>query len=714
MPVPEATHQVERLREVAGFDSGVAVQIVPAPSYLRTILYDDAQNEPDLTEAIVLVYKANTKTSTSSLPIDVRDELNVSVDSDIVLGGDPLPAPFSDCDEFEVSVSEKKQYQWPKGELNHFPLQLQDALKILNDDGVFVCEPSNALNVWCLLDGGIIKGSELQSPTAPKNFLDESLTNNFSVLEGDISCTSVETKLNRRARILMGVHKTEGCWTRSFVESQGMCSIASPEMDPLIMKKSHLDIAKMPDYRMNAVVLCRYNISGRQGTPETSFDDRGVSVSVELKWRQPTVSVPLQEATARLLIQATVGSKSSPAYHLWKQLSVLHELFGLLLTGWREKTTPNTLPHLDSESTENLDSRLRTLILGGQQALQTHNSNRRMSLAPALLGRASVAPLEKGRPSIAPGLFGRMSMAPQAMMDGKENEMKAVSLADALELANTGMRGNSDITDGLFSLLIECKTYRQLREAWDFIFMELNDGRRPFIRPKNSTRASKLIQGYVSGQVENNLEFIEMEGSLYLLELLIEMGLEKLTTDYYYIFLESQLVSRDELQAPELVRAGLGVPKDKWFASCGELLGWLAQVHTALEIVLPLQEAMQSSSFPFMASKPLKYYQSEKSPIRSVAGLLSPSNSVQEFSFNVKSDYIRDHINHSKSFDYWRMTLTSEDEMMRVRSVFLRSHLHPIFPPQLNENADSLVPVEGVENNRFYCAQAVSISQKFI
>lgn len=49
-------------------------------------------------------------------------------DPDIELGGDPLPAPFEDDDDFDVSLSERKQYQWPKAELNHFPLRLCDSL----------------------------------------------------------------------------------------------------------------------------------------------------------------------------------------------------------------------------------------------------------------------------------------------------------------------------------------------------------------------------------------------------------------------------------------------------------------------------------------------------------------------------------------------------------------------------------------------------------
>lgn len=50
------------------------------------------------------------------------------LDASIELGGDPLPAPFDDQDDVNASLTERKQHQWPKGELNHHPLKMHDAL----------------------------------------------------------------------------------------------------------------------------------------------------------------------------------------------------------------------------------------------------------------------------------------------------------------------------------------------------------------------------------------------------------------------------------------------------------------------------------------------------------------------------------------------------------------------------------------------------------
>lgn len=49
--------QVERLREIASFNSSHAVQIMPTPSYLSALLYEGNAND-DVLKDIILVYKA--------------------------------------------------------------------------------------------------------------------------------------------------------------------------------------------------------------------------------------------------------------------------------------------------------------------------------------------------------------------------------------------------------------------------------------------------------------------------------------------------------------------------------------------------------------------------------------------------------------------------------------------------------------------------------
>ncbi|KAK3920223.1 Protein zwilch-like protein [Frankliniella fusca] len=725
LPV-DACRQVERLREIVGSENNYAVQIMPPPSYLQALLYE-RNPDSDLTPDIVLVYRTNIKTSTSSLPLDVRDQINESFESDNDLGGNPLPAPFEN-DDIDVSVSEQNQYQWPKGEVNQLPIQMCDAINILNHSRDATCDDLNALDVWCLVGSDNSKQSPgLQSPSN-NSYVNRSITvSGQSLLDGSMSSSFLVKNTNQKRRIMLCQHVSGESWSRSYVESQGTCSIASPEMDPQTMKKSHLDIGQMPELMMNAVVLCRYNIDGQRVISDASSSPSAFSVKLELKWRQLSLSVPHQEASAKVIIQAAVGHKSSQAHTLFRQLYVLHKLFDLYFACWSNKTSPEALPFLDlSEETlgkafheDSLHCRIKTLICGGQQALQAQNANRRMSVAPALVGRQSIAPrgfLDRqsmapgglGRQSIAPGFLSRKSIAPGVNKESSTDERKAVTLSEATEIVGAGIRENSDLTDGLFSLLVECKSYRELTSAWDFVFMELNQAKMPYIRPKNDTRAAKLIRSFVSGKSDTT-NFLDIEGSLFPLELIIEMGLEKLTTDYYYIFRESQLVGRDELQAPVLLQSGLGVPREKWVISCSQSLSWLAQVHSALELVIPLPNSLSAKTVRFVASKALKHFQSETSPVRDVAGLLSSEGCVQEFSIDVSADAVHEHTN--KKFDWWRMTLTSECALKKVRSVFLRSHLRPIFPPQLCEDFETLVPSEN--NSLYYCAEAVTITDKF-
>lgn len=92
-------------------------------------------------------------------------------------------------------------------------------------------------------------------------------------------------------------------------------------------------------------------------------------------------------------------------------------------------------------------------------------ANRRMSIAPSLMGRQStapglnarqsVAPRLTGRQSMAPGFLGRMSIAPRAMKEvsDKDNHFVSLSLEETVESAVVGTRDNVDVCDQLWCLL---------------------------------------------------------------------------------------------------------------------------------------------------------------------------------------------------------------------------------------------------------------------
>lgn len=122
---------------------------------------------------------------------------------------------------------------------------------ILNKRNEYCGNDNQLLDVWCLVDGGIsqeTKEKNLENHSDSQNGGD--ITNGHSLSNADISNTSIDIKLREKARILVGTHATGGWWTRSFVETQGVCSVASPEMDPQIMKNDHLAVANMPDLKV--------------------------------------------------------------------------------------------------------------------------------------------------------------------------------------------------------------------------------------------------------------------------------------------------------------------------------------------------------------------------------------------------------------------------------------------------------------------------------
>lgn len=105
--------------------------------------------------------------------------------------------------------------------------------------------------MWCLVDGGIGK-EPLQILNGSQNgFSNGNHSADASILDPTISDGRISTKINEKSRILVGVHATGEWWTRSYIESQGMCSLASPEMDPEIMMQTHSDVSLVPPYKVN-------------------------------------------------------------------------------------------------------------------------------------------------------------------------------------------------------------------------------------------------------------------------------------------------------------------------------------------------------------------------------------------------------------------------------------------------------------------------------
>ncbi|XP_055324770.1 protein zwilch [Sitodiplosis mosellana] len=122
------------------------------------------------------------------------------------------------------------------------------------------------------------------------------------------------------------------------------------------------------------------------------------------------------------------------------------------------------------------------------------------------------------------------------------NEHKPNTSIDKI-VENASTRESGELTDQLWDVLRGCSSYSMLKEAIEHIFTsaaKIN----VVNMPSNQSRLAHLIRD-VS---DHRIAIPRLNGSEPL-ELLLEIGMEKVNKDYEYIFVESKLCSAEDLRA---------------------------------------------------------------------------------------------------------------------------------------------------------------------
>ncbi|XP_031631660.1 protein zwilch [Contarinia nasturtii] len=107
---------------------------------------------------------------------------------------------------------------------------------------------------------------------------------------------------------------------------------------------------------------------------------------------------------------------------------------------------------------------------------------------------------------------------------------------------NASVRESGELTDALWDVLRGCSSYNALKEAIEYIFTsaaKIN----VVNMPSNQSRLAHLIR-----DVSDHRIAIPRLNGTEPLELLLEIGMEKLNKDYEYIFVEGKLCSAEDLR----------------------------------------------------------------------------------------------------------------------------------------------------------------------
>ncbi|XP_073820080.1 zwilch kinetochore protein [Musca autumnalis] len=287
-------------------------------------------------------------------------------------------------------------------------------------------------------------------------------------------------------------------------------------------------------------------------------------------------------------------------------------------------------------------------------------------------------------------------------------------IEDVIQSAKT--RRLSDLTDKLWDILKRCSSYKDLKMAFNILFQCA--ARCNIVNtPTNKNRLAEIIT-----EVANRRLAIPCLSGSEPLELLLEIGLEKLYKDYEYIFVESKICSANDLKnkgvAQENKENSTAVPnvrkslrnavlqdtaamrktllhndvksslnnikndvvgfKNSNFDEheTAKTLSKLLQIHCTLEHLLMIHIHLNISSVYYEVCDQLL-----RKPPRIIDSI--SDSLVDEMEIQLSAHYIREHL-EGKDPHSRRITMKSKNKLREVKSTFY-FNMENIFPPNISE-----------------------------
>ncbi|XP_075148015.1 zwilch kinetochore protein [Haematobia irritans] len=274
----------------------------------------------------------------------------------------------------------------------------------------------------------------------------------------------------------------------------------------------------------------------------------------------------------------------------------------------------------------------------------------------------------------------------------------------------------SDLTDKLWDILKQCSSYKDLKMAFNILFQCA--ARCNIVNtPTNKNRLAEIIT-----EVANRRLAIPCLSGSEPLELLLEIGLEKLYKDYEYIFVQSKICSANDLKNKSIiddnkenaqivpnVRKSLrnAVLQDsaamrktllhndvKTTATSvkNDILGFknsnfdeletaktlskLLQIHCTLEHLLMIHINLNINSV---------YYEVSDQLLRKTPRMVDTINDslTDAMEIQLSAHYIREHL-EGKDPHSRRITMESKNKLRNVQTTFY-FNMENIFPPNISE-----------------------------
>lgn len=411
--------------------------------------------------------------------------------------------------------------------------------------------------------------------------------------------------------------------------------------------KEHLEASGAKAHEVKVDVSCSYDLFGTKEIftnwtdfPKSSFEG---CLSFQFHWNTLSFYPPLQQSTKTLVMEIAAGWKESRLNHLWEDILLLNNFISILEQYVKKNLSsrysvmplefPSNFINPNVKTDEEINDQLNGLFLGDVAFLENKNDN-----------------LEK------PSTSGEA-----------ETELKLKQHLEDLHI-----RQNLDFTDYLWIILKGSDNYAQVTDCLHAVFQEVEKkDYKPQTNVANSTTLAKLL--FTISQQKAPTP--SLAGS-FPLQLLVEIGLEKLNRDYTYLLLSSNLIDRHELQQKLSVNFNKEIDVEKFRTN----LLILVQLHVCLEFTLLAETHVDfpPGNLQSLFSCAYNKFTSEESPIKSLASL--EENCIYTLNAPIPNDIIKQLIGKPPSS--WNVRFSSEVGILQMTTGAYYS-LTPIFPPDI-------------------------------
>ncbi|KAK8400377.1 hypothetical protein O3P69_003217 [Scylla paramamosain] len=438
--------------------------------------------------------------------------------------------------------------------------------------------------------------------------------------------------------LFMGIHRTKDTHARILITSGG--PYYSMEDLPSLNHLMEQHTATGPTKRVDSSVEATYSVLASED------EIRSSSLSLTCCWKQPLtlLSSPAPDAQAIANVHVVCGDPRSPVHQMYLELSVLRGFVKGLKTGevsWYVRENSNTVAEeLEEVFTSIRDKGVRT----------------------------------------------------------KREEDGGCDFDMMIEGKFLNWRQNMDFTDRLWSILMRCESYQELKDSLNLVFKAVaGEEVRPQIHVRNTTQVGSVVRNLIRGRGS-----LPQLRDLTPLLMLIEIGYEKLKRDYINIFQAGDLVTGEQL---------LWFIEDR--SSNNEdmvsAVDQLERLHVALQAVVALRTylSLPWASMAHFTDQVLNQMKEEE-----LSGAHSFSLKLDALSVHQQFDSMKE--------DTWEVSLHSQEGMYSKLLVCHISH-RPFI--SLSLTAADFEDLQGGElkeededdgDDKYFCAFISSITDKLL